>query len=74
MGNEKRHNERELIVFFLENRRERKPSSMTTPISRPTTVRRPWIEYLKENRERWIREAGKSTRKCSLIFFSIIFR
>lgn len=42
----------------LENGRERKPSSMTTPISRLTIVRRPWIEYLKENRERWIREAG----------------
>ncbi|CAF0835025.1 unnamed protein product [Adineta ricciae] len=42
----------------LENGRERKPSSMTTPISRLTVVRRPWTEYLKENRERWIREAG----------------
>jgi hypothetical protein len=32
---------------------------MTTPICRPTVVRRPWIDYLKENRERWIREAGE---------------
>ena len=35
------------------------PLSMTTPIPRPTVVRRPWAEYLKSNRERWIREAGK---------------
>ncbi|CAF2048768.1 unnamed protein product [Rotaria magnacalcarata] len=50
----------------LENGRERKPSSMTTPISRPTTVRRPWIEYLKENRERWIREADEEKRRREL--------
>ncbi|CAF0928461.1 unnamed protein product [Rotaria sordida] len=50
----------------LENGRERKPSSMTTPISRPTTVRRPWIEYLKENRERWIREAEEEKRRREL--------
>ncbi len=42
----------------LENGRERKPSSMITPVSRLTVVRRPWVEYLKQNRERWIREAG----------------
>ncbi|CAM4869958.1 unnamed protein product [Rotaria socialis] len=48
------------------NRRERKPSSMTTPIPRPTTVRRPWIEYLKENRERWIREADEEKRRREL--------
>lgn len=41
-----------------DNSRGRKPSSMTTPIPRASIVRRPWIEYLKENRERWIREAG----------------
>lgn len=63
--------ERELI-FFL-NRRERKPSSMTTPISRPTTVRRPWIEYLKQNRERWIREAGKSRTNQSFETFFLNF-
>ncbi|CAF3698588.1 unnamed protein product [Rotaria sp. Silwood1] len=50
----------------LENGRERKPSSMTTPISRPTTVRRPWIEYLKENRERWIKEAEEEKRRREL--------
>ncbi|CAF3359598.1 unnamed protein product [Rotaria socialis] len=50
----------------LENGRERKPSSMTTPIPRPTTVRRPWIEYLKENRERWIREADEEKRRREL--------
>ena len=39
---------------------ERKlPMSMTTPIPRPVVVRRPWSEYLKSNRERWIRESGK---------------
>jgi hypothetical protein len=56
------------FVFFFKfyfelNSRERKPSSMTTPISRPTTVRRPWVEYLKQNRERWIREAGEKEKK-----------
>ena len=40
---------------------------MTTPVSRPTVVRRPWIDYLKENRERWIREAGKRRKRISLI-------
>jgi len=43
-----------------DHSRERsKPSSMTTQIPRSNVVRRPWIEYLKQNRERWIREAGK---------------
>ncbi len=46
---------------------------MTTPISRPTIVRRPWIEYLKENRERWIREAGKSNQLIiRFLFFNLL--
>jgi len=50
----------------LENGIERKPSSMTTPVPRSTTVRRPWVEYLKENRERWIREAEEEKRRKEL--------
>ena len=46
---------------------------MTTPISRPTTVRRPWIEYLKENRDRWIREAGKSNPSSVIRFLFFVF-
>ncbi|CAF1071954.1 unnamed protein product [Adineta steineri] len=49
-----------------DNGRERKPSSMTTPLPRLTIVRRPWIEYLKENRERWIREAEEEKRRKEL--------
>ncbi|CAF4023322.1 unnamed protein product [Adineta steineri] len=49
-----------------DNGRERKPSSMTTPLPRPIIVRRPWIEYLKENRERWIREAEEEKRRKEL--------
>ncbi|UJR22682.1 hypothetical protein I4U23_025718 [Adineta vaga] len=50
----------------LENGRERKPSSMTTPIGRSAIFRRPWAEYLKENRERWIREADEEKRRKEL--------
>ena len=39
---------------------------MTTPISRLTVFRRPWIEYLKENRERWIREAGELNERMRI--------
>jgi len=39
---------------------------MTTPIPRSNVVRRPWIEYLKQNRERWIREAEEEKRRKEL--------
>jgi len=46
---------------------ERKlPSSMTTPIPRPTVLRRPWIDFLKTNRERWVREAEEERRRKEL--------
>jgi len=49
------------------NRSDRKlPASMTTPIPRPTVVNRPWAEYLKTNRERWIREAEEERRRKEL--------
>ena len=56
------------------NRTEKKlPASMTTPIPRSTILRRPWSEYLKSNRERWIREAGQRERfeleQYSISFF-----
>ena len=37
---------------------------MTTPTPRVTVSRRPWNDYLKSNRERWMREAGKPTFKA----------
>jgi len=51
------------IFSFMKNescfRSARKlPVSMSTPIPRPSVVRRPWIDFLKSNRETWIREAG----------------
>ncbi|CAF1335156.1 unnamed protein product [Adineta ricciae] len=42
------------------------PSSMTTPTPRPTVVRRPWSDYLKSNRERWIKEAEEERRRKEL--------
>ncbi|CAF1425751.1 unnamed protein product [Adineta steineri] len=42
------------------------PSSMTTPLARPTVVRRPWSEYLKSNRERWLKEAEEERRRKEL--------
>jgi len=49
------------------NGSERKlPASMSTPIPRPTVVRRPWIDFLKSNRERWIREAEEERRRKEL--------
>ncbi|CAF1373638.1 unnamed protein product [Adineta ricciae] len=42
------------------------PSSMTTPVPRPTVVRRPWSDYLKSNRERWIKEAEEERRRKEL--------
>ncbi|CAF1036943.1 unnamed protein product [Rotaria sordida] len=44
----------------------RLPSSMTTPIPRSTIVRRPWAEYLKLNRERWVQEAEEERRRKQL--------
>ncbi|CAF3344779.1 unnamed protein product [Rotaria sp. Silwood1] len=50
-----------------QNGHERKlPSSMTTPIPRSTIVRRPWIDYLKSNRERWVQEAEEERRRKQL--------
>lgn len=46
------------VVFVLLRTDKKLPLSMTTPIPRPTAVRRPWSDYLKSNRERWVREAG----------------
>jgi calcium/calmodulin-dependent 3',5'-cyclic nucleotide phosphodiesterase len=42
------------------------PVSMTTPLPRLTVVRRPWIDFLKSNRERWIREAEEERRRKEL--------
>lgn len=50
-----------------KNRSDSKlPASMTTPIPRPTSIRRPWSEYLKTNRERWIKEAEEEKRRKEL--------
>ncbi|CAF3644230.1 unnamed protein product [Rotaria socialis] len=50
-----------------QNGHEKKlPLSMTTPISRPTTVRRPWADYLKSNRDRWVKEAEEERRRKEL--------
>jgi hypothetical protein len=70
MGNKTR---KKKFYFRFLNRRERKPSSMTTPISRPVVVRRPWIEYLKDNRERWIREAGEYAINLFLLKDFLLF-
>ncbi|UJR26378.1 hypothetical protein I4U23_007710 [Adineta vaga] len=45
---------------------KRLPASMTTPIPRPTIARRPWADYLKSNRERWIKEAEEERRRKEL--------
>ena len=47
-----------IIFMFDLYRSERQSSSMTVLMDQSTSVRRPWEEYLKDNRERWIREAG----------------
>jgi calcium/calmodulin-dependent 3',5'-cyclic nucleotide phosphodiesterase len=42
------------------------PASMTTPIPRPVSLRRPWADFLKSNRERWIREAEEERNRKEL--------
>ncbi|CAF4300577.1 unnamed protein product, partial [Rotaria sp. Silwood2] len=50
-----------------QNGHERKlPSSMTTPVPRSAVVRRPWADYLKSNRDRWVQEAEEERRRKEL--------